>query len=99
MANIIYKEASQYSPVIDSIRVADRYDKQISIIANCLSKLSEVNGVFDYLSEITNDNGDPNFLMENALCSLGKVLAAAINYRDEYYAEAADESKDDKDEE
>ena len=96
MANTIYVEATKWTPALDSKAVAKDYNEEISIIAECMSKLKEVENQFKYLSEKTGDNSDPQFELHEAICSLGEALATSISYRDEYVKEANGDNSEEK---
>lgn len=90
MANTVYEKGSEFSKTLDSKEVSARYDEQISIIAECIGKLQQVENTFKYLTEKTQDNGDPCFEISEVLHDLGITLASTVSYRDEYLKEAND---------
>ena len=88
MANTIYSPATELTSALDSKEIAKRYDEESSVISNCIDKLHEVEQSFEFLTEKTQDNGDPLFQIKDAIRELGLTLAFTINYRDEYLKEA-----------
>ena len=95
--NTVYQEATQYTSVRDSEWIAQEYRNESYKIAECLAKLNESKEHIDYLHELTKDNADVAFDLENAITKLGIALATCITYCKKYQDEADD--KDEKEEE
>lgn len=84
----VYKEATSYSAEINSLSVANDLIKYAKSIAECLSKLNETKGHIEYIHNVTNDNGDVAFTLNDAIRELGIALAVCIGYANEYEDEA-----------
>ena len=72
--------------------IAERYESATNELAEALSKTYELRNTFKYLSETTEDNGDPYFSLDEALVKLGAALAYATVYTKEYKEELSKEA-------
>ena len=72
--------------------IAERYETATNELAEALSKTYELRNTFKYLSETTEDNGDPYFILDSALIKLGAALASANVYTKEYKEELSKEA-------
>lgn len=83
-----YREKTSLCGKITSQTIADDYTAYIEKLAKCISEINDINGKIRYLSNITEDNGDVSFELDEALIKLGIALATACSYRKEYQEEA-----------
>lgn len=86
--NIVYEEATSYSPVKDSKWVAKQYSGHSKVIADCLTRLDDVRTAIENLHNICKDNCDVGFALGIAVEKLGVALGHCINYQAEYEEEA-----------
>lgn len=86
-----YREKTSLCGEITSQTIADDYTTYIDELANCINKINDINGKIQYLSSITEDNGDVGFALDEAIIKLGIALATACSYRKEYQEEANEE--------
>ena len=68
--------------------VAERYDSLSKDLARAVDKIADIHESTVFLTEECKDNGDPAFLLNEALSKLAKALAATVNYAAEYAEEA-----------
>ena len=68
--------------------VAERYDQLSKDLARAVDKIADIHESTVFLTEECKDNGDPAFLLNEALSKLAKALAATVNYAAEYAEEA-----------
>ena len=68
--------------------VAERYDSLSKDLARAVDKIADIQESTAFLTEECKDNGDPAFLLNEALSKLAKALAATVNYAAEYADEA-----------
>ena len=68
--------------------VAERYDQLSKDLARAVDKIADIQESTAFLTEECKDNGDPAFLLNEALSKLAKALAATVNYAAEYAEEA-----------
>lgn len=64
--------------------ITERYETATNELAEALTKIYELRNTFKFLSETTDDNGDPYFTLDEALVKLGAALAEANVYTKEY---------------
>jgi len=64
--------------------IAKMYDEVVSKLANALLDINDAHDTIEYLHQETGDNGDPDFMLDDAIKELGKTLACCVSYRDEY---------------
>lgn len=67
---------------------ANRYDKLAKDLARAVDKIADIQESTTFLTEQCKDNGDPSYLLNEALSKLAKALAATVNYAAEYAEEA-----------
>lgn len=63
---------------------AARYLEKAKELAVHISKIADIRNSFKFISEQTEDSGDPWFTLDEAMTKLGEALANAIVYADEY---------------
>ena len=93
--NKIYHKNEATGEIMDSVWFSNQYLEVAEKISLHISQLDELRGRLEYLHETANDAGDPSYMLDNAINSLGKALAATLNYSTEYREEA--EETEDKD--
>ena len=67
---------------------AERYGSLSKDFARAVDKLADIHASLVFLTEECKDNGDPAFLLNEALAKLAPALAATVNYAAEYAEEA-----------
>ena len=67
--------------------ITEKYETATNELAEALSKIYDLRNTFKYLSETADDNGDPYFILDDALIKLGAALANATIYTKEYKEE------------
>ena len=68
--------------------VANRYDTLAKDLARAVDKIADIQESTTFLTEQCKDNGDPSYLLNEALAKLAKALAATVIYAAEYAEEA-----------
>lgn len=67
--------------------IAENYETATNELAVALTKIHELRHTFKFLTESTEDNGDPYYTLDEALVKLGAALAEATVYTKEYKEE------------
>lgn len=86
--NKIYHKSEATGEVMDSVWFSNHYLEVAEKIATHISQLDELKNRLDYLHETSDDNGDPSYMLDEAINKLGKTLSATLNYSTEYRKEA-----------
>ena len=72
-------------------KVSDRYNELAVKLAVIISQIQDIQTTCKFLSEETNDTGDPYYDLQPVLEHAGIALAAMVVYADEYKEEAVKE--------
>ncbi len=68
--------------------VVKRYDEIAKDLAKAVNEIVEVRETAAFLTEATQDNGDPKYKLDEALTKLAGALAITIEYGKEYAEDA-----------
>ena len=72
-------------------QILNEFDKAITCISEFISRLDDFKTRFEYISDQTTDNADPEIEASECLEKLGVLLATLNIYRKEYADEPIDE--------
>ena len=67
---------------------AEKYQALALKAAEAYQVLEDQHDTADFLREQTHDNGDPEYALKESLWWLGKAVANALTYADEYRQDA-----------
>lgn len=76
--------------------IVEEYQKASFEIAQMISKLNEMKGHFESISEFKMDNADPECDAAEALEKLGMLLSSTVIYANEYAEDLPKEKKEEK---
>lgn len=70
-----------------NVEAANEYLECAVELAECIDKINSIRERCQAISEKTNDNGDPDFMLSEALVKIAPALAVIVTYQDEYRKE------------
>lgn len=73
-------------------QILSTFESAIKDVSIFISKLSDYKGKFEYISNQTTDNADPELEASECLEKLGVLLATLNIYHDEYTIDPIDET-------
>ena len=74
-----------------------RYSELATKLADAVNDIADLKGTAEFLAEQCKDNGDPKYLLDEALAKLAPALAMAVSYSRDYAAEEPDKDVLDQD--
>lgn len=77
----------KYSQYLTSKDVANKYESCVEKIAKIITDLEDIKSTYEYLSQTTKDNGDPQMAIHDVIQRLGYLLAVSMVYKMQYEAE------------